>query len=57
MPSVAFDTHQHDTLASVEKAASHRTAEARIAHERGALTECLASGESASPLAVETVGN
>jgi hypothetical protein len=57
MPSVAFNAHQHDTLASVEKAAGHRAAEARIAHERGARTECLAGGESGSPLAVETVVN
>jgi hypothetical protein len=57
MPSMAFDSHKHDTLARVEDAAGHRTAEARIAHERGALKAFLASGAPDSPVAVETVGH
>jgi transposase len=57
MQYIAFDSHKHYTLARVEDAAGQRTAEARIAHERGALKAFLASCEPDSPVAVETVGN
>jgi hypothetical protein len=36
-PYIAFDSHTHYTLARVKNAAGHQTADARIAHERGAL--------------------
>ncbi len=56
MQYIAFDSHKHYTLARGEDAAGHRTAEARIAHECGALKAFLASCEPDSPVAVETVG-
>jgi transposase len=57
MSYIAFDSHKHYTLARVEDAAGHCTAEARIAHERGALKDFLTSCAPGSPVAVETVGN
>jgi transposase len=57
MPYMAFDSHQHDTLARVENADGHTVCEARIAHERSALKGFLAACEPGSPVAVETVGN
>jgi hypothetical protein len=54
---MAFDSHRHDTLARVEDTAGHCTAEARIAHERGALKGFLTSCAPGSPVAVETVGH
>jgi Transposase len=54
---MAFASHTHDTLARVEDADGHKMFEARIAHERGALQECLAACEPDSPVAVETVGH
>jgi hypothetical protein len=39
MHYIAFDSHQHYTLARVEEAEGPRVREAHIAHERGALKE------------------
>jgi transposase len=57
MQYIAFDSHKRYTFASVEDQASGAFFDKRIEHERGALTEFLATCESGSPVAVETIGN
>jgi len=58
MQYIAFDSHKHYTLASVE--ASDRPGvlqEQRIPHERGAIQQFLVQYDPGSPVAVETIGN
>jgi len=57
MHSMAFDSHQHDTLARVEEAEGPRVREVHMAHEWGALKEFLLGCDPGSPVAVETVGH
>lgn len=57
MQYIAFDSHKHYTLASVEPVLGGAPREFRIAHERGAIRQFLATCEIGSPVAVETVGN
>src|SRR5262245_63461502 len=57
MEYIAFDAHKRDTLASVVRPDGQLVREQRIAHERGALRECLGRCEQGSPVAVETIGN
>lgn len=57
MEYIAFDSHKHYTLASVEGAGGGTPRESRIEHERGAVQEFLAGREPGSPVAVETIGN
>lgn len=57
MQHIAFDSHKHYTLASVEPAAGGPAREVRIDHQRGALRDFLHSCERGSPVAVETIGS
>ncbi|MFQ6018950.1 MAG: IS110 family transposase [Kiloniellaceae bacterium] len=57
MQYIAFDSHKHYTLASVEAEAAARSRETKISHERGALRAFLTGCEPGSPVAVETIGN
>jgi transposase len=58
MQYIAFDSHKHYTLASVEgQGAPGIVQEQRIPHERGAITQFLSQCEAGSPVAVETIGN
>ncbi|MFQ5946431.1 MAG: IS110 family transposase [Anaerolineae bacterium] len=57
MQYIAFDSHKHYTLASVESEDGRRVREVRIPHERGALRRFLEECERGSPVAVETIGN
>ena len=54
---IAFDSHKHYTLASVEPQKGGEPKETRIAHERGAIQEFLGTCQKGSPVAVETIGN
>ncbi len=56
MQDIAFDSHTHDTLASVEPATGGPAREARIPHARGALQDCWQGCDRGSPVAVETIG-
>lgn len=57
MEYVAFDAHQHYTVASVATADGQLVREARVEHEPGALRGFLDRCEPGSPVAVETTGN
>ena len=57
MEYIAFDAHQHYTLASVVRPNGNLVREERIEHDRGSLREFLERGERGSPVAVETIGN
>jgi transposase len=57
MHSIAFDSHKHYTLASVEPVSGGAPREVRIAHEPGALRDFLRGYEQGSPVAVETIGS
>ena len=57
MQYIAFDAHQHYTLASVEREDGRLIRERQIPHERGALQESLQGCDPGSPVAVETTGN
>ncbi len=57
MQYIAFDSHKHYTLASVEHPTGGIVAERRLPHERGALQGFLVQWDPGSPVAVETVGN
>ena len=57
MQNIAFDSHKHYTLVSVERATGGLVCEGRIEHERGAIRSFLGSFEANSPVAVETIGN
>ncbi len=56
MQRIAFDSHKHYTLASVEGEDGRLICERQIPHERGALQEFLWRCDPGSP-AVETTGN
>jgi transposase len=57
MQYIAFDSHKHYTLASVEGSDDPRPVEFRLEHWRGAIRDFLKGCEPGSPVAVETVGN
>ena len=57
MQYIAFDTHRHDMLASVERPEGGLVHEGRISHERGGLRRFLRRCDQGSPVAVETVRN
>lgn len=57
MEYIAFDSHKHYTLASVEGQANGKRREGKIPHVRGALEAFLRRCEPGSPVAVETIGN
>ena len=57
MQFIAFDSHRHYTLATVEKEKGGVVLEARIQHDRGALRAFLSQCEPGSPVSVETIGN
>jgi transposase len=57
MQYIAFDSHKHYTLVSVEEESGELVCERRIAHERGAIREFLMGFDPGSPVAVETIGN
>jgi transposase len=57
MEYIAFDSHKHYTLASVDDGHGRVVNEQRIAHRRGAIKDFLAQRETGSPVALETVGN
>src|SRR5215475_7093019 len=57
MEFIAFDAHNHCTLASVATPDGQLVREGRIEHERGALRKFLERCEQGSPVAVETIGN
>jgi transposase len=54
---IAFDTHKHYTVASVERPTGEVLQETRLAHSRGVIRDFLGQWTSGSPVAVETVGN
>lgn len=54
---IAFDSHKHYTLASIERPEERTPKEFRIEHERGTIGKFLSSLDSGSPVAVETMGN
>jgi len=58
MQYIAFDSHKHYTLASVESVqAPGVIREQRIPHQRGAIAQFLRQCEPGSPVAIETIGN
>jgi transposase len=57
MQYIAFDSHKHYTLASVEPQAGGKPRERKIAHARGELEGFLKGCEPGSAVAVETIGN
>lgn len=57
MHYIAFDSHKHYTLASVEKIAGGLVAEKRVEHVPGAIREFLQDYPAGTPVAVETIGN
>lgn len=58
MQYIAFDSHKHYTIASVEDRNEPKILhEQRIPHQRGAITQFLARYDAGSPVAVETIGN
>lgn len=58
MQYIAFDSHKHYTLASVEAVEKPGVLqECRIAHVRGAIQQFLMQCEPGSPVAVETLGS
>ena len=57
MEYIAFDAHKRYTLASVVRPDSQLVREQRIAHEPGALPQCLQRCKRGSPVAVELIGN
>lgn len=57
MQYIAFDSHKHYTLASVEPEKGGEPREFRIGHERGAIKQFLQRCEPGSPVAIETIGN
>lgn len=57
MELIAFDSHKHYTLASVEGLEGGQPRETRIPHEPGALRKFLATCEEGSVVAVETIGS
>ncbi|WP_447972158.1 IS110 family transposase [Nitrospira sp. Kam-Ns4a] len=57
MEYIAFDSHKHDTQVLVEDGEGRWQREVRLAHERVAIQQFLASWTPGSPIAVETVGN
>jgi len=58
MQYIAFDSHKHYTLASVESVqAPGVIREQRIPHTRGMIRQFLAQCDVGSPVAIETIGN
>lgn len=57
MQYIAFDSHKHYTLASVESEDGRQKRELRFAHAPGAVRHFLTGCEKGSPVAVETIGN
>ena len=57
MEYIAFDSHKRYTVASVARSDGEIVREERIAHERGALRDCLGRCERGAPVALETIGN
>jgi transposase len=57
MERIAFDSHKHYTLCSVEDEQGKILQEQRIEHERGAIQTFLAGFAAGTPVAVETIGN
>ena len=57
MNLIAFDSHKHYTLASIEGAKRKLLHEGRIEHRKGAIRNFLTQWKPGSPVAVETIGN
>lgn len=57
MHMIAFDSHKHYTVASVQSINGQIIKEARIDHGRGNIVRFLAQWDKGSPVAVETIGN
>jgi len=57
MEYIAFDSHKHYTVASVEHLTGEVAQEVRLPHQRGAIRKFLAQWTPGSSVAVETVGN
>ncbi|MFQ6105343.1 MAG: hypothetical protein ACE5OP_13800 [Candidatus Glassbacteria bacterium] len=57
MQYIAFDSHKHYTLISVERPTGGLVCERGIDHERGAIRKFLQAFDLGSPVAVETIGN
>lgn len=57
MQFIAFDSHKHYTLVSVEGMKGGSPRETRVEHKAGALRGFLETCEAGSPVAVECVGN
>ncbi len=57
MVMIAFDSHKHYTLTSVQNEAGQILEEIRIPHVRGNLLQYLEKWEEGSPVAVESIGN
>lgn len=55
--NIAFDSHKRYTLCSVADDQGRILEEARIEHERGAITEYLSRFPAGEAVAVETIGN
>lgn len=56
MQYIAFDSHEHSTLASVEALENGVPCKIRIVHERGALREFLRGLKPGSPAELEATG-
>jgi transposase len=57
MEYIALDVHKHYTWARVENAKGDRLYESRLAHAHGTIKNFVGRWSTASPVAVETVGN
>ena len=57
MNRIAFDSHKHYTLASVEDLSGSILFEGRLSHHPGVFRSFLAQWDSGSPVALETIGN
>jgi len=57
MVMIAFDSHKHYTLASVQTKEGKIVEETRITHVRGNIRNYLGRWEKGSPVAVESIGN
>jgi transposase len=57
MHYIAFDSHKHYTVASIEKPEEKSAKEFRIEHGRGTIEKFLSNFDPGSPVAVETIGN
>lgn len=57
MQMIAFDSHKHYTLASVQNMDGEIIKEERVSHLRGNIFDFLSKWDIGSPVAVESIGN